>query len=159
MRVLLSIKPTYSHKIFSGQKKFEFRRQRPKSTVETVIVYESSPSRHIVGGFSVKKIHSGSPEHIWERCKDSSGIGKEEYLSYCNGRNVVHAFEIEKTFRFDQPMDPFKFLSNFKPPQSFFYIDGSAIEKFIDHHGLLSQETTYSNNDLCPCTRPLSFFP
>jgi len=133
MKILLSIKPEYSQKIFNGQKKYEFRRRRPKSTVKTVIVYVSSPIQHIVGGFSVRRIHSGSPNFIWEKCKDSSGIEKDDYLNYCNGTDIVHAFEIEETFELKQPINPFKILSDFKPPQNFLYLDGSVIEKFIEH--------------------------
>jgi len=127
MKLLLSIKPEYSKKIFSGEKKYEFRKQKPKFMIDVVFIYESSPTRNIVGGFSIKKIHSGSPERIWQKCKDSSGIERSNYLEYCNGTRVIHAFEIGEIFKFDSPVDPFGMISDFKPPQSFSYLKHSEI--------------------------------
>ncbi len=136
MKLLLSIKPEYSEKIFSGEKKYEFRKQKPKLAISKVFVYECSPSKSIVGWFSVRWIHSGSPEEIWEMCKNSSGIEKAKYLSYCNGKKIVYAFEIDEVFKLDKPIDPFRVISDFKPPQSFVYLDGSAIftrlENYLD---------------------------
>lgn len=131
-RLLLSTKPEYSEKIFSGEKKYEFRRQRPKRAIDRIYVYECSPSKTIVGWFSVRRIHSGSPGEIWEKCKNSGGIDENRYLTYCNGTKVIHAFEINKTFKFYDPIDPFKIISNFKPPHSFAYLDGSTILKILE---------------------------
>jgi len=124
MNVLLSIKPEFVEKIFSGEKRYEFRKRKPKEPVGKVFVYECHPSKSIVGWFSVSRIHSGSPDEIWERCKDSGGIEEERYLSYCRGKKIVHAFEIDETFRFDPPMNPFDAFRDFKPPQDFVYFDG-----------------------------------
>lgn len=123
MNVLLSIKPEYAEKIFSGEKRYEFRKRKPKQVVNRVFVYECRPSKRIVGWFSVSKIHSGPPGEIWKRCKDSGGIEEETYLSYCRGKKVVHALEIDEIFRFDPPMNPVEALSDFKPPQDFMYFD------------------------------------
>lgn len=133
MKVLLSIKPEYSKKIFSGEKKYEFRKQKPKFVIDTVFVYESNPTRIIVGGFSVKRIHSGSPERIWQKCKESSGIEKSSYLDYCNGTKVIHAFEIDEAFKFENPIDPFEVIPDFKPPQSFSYLNGSSIFEMLEN--------------------------
>jgi len=133
MKVLLSVKPEYSKKIFSGEKKYEFRKQKPKFVIDTVFVYESSPTRNIVGGFSVKRIHSGSPERIWQKCKKSSGIERSNYLNYCNGTEVIYAFEIDEAFKFENPIDPFGMISDFKPPQSFSYLDGTLIFETLEN--------------------------
>jgi len=133
MKLLLSIKPKYSGKIFSGEKKYEFRKQKPKRVIERVFVYECRPSKTIVGWFSIKRIHSGSPEEIWERCKDFGGIERNNYFTYCNGTKVIYAFEINETFKFDDPIDPFRIISDFKPPQSFSYLDGSIIFQTLEN--------------------------
>ena len=127
MKILLSIKPEYSKKILSGEKKYEFRRQKPKENFEVVFVYESSPSKSIVGYFSVKKIISGSPNKIWKKCKRYGGIEKENYLAYCENKNIIHAIEIDKIFEFDSPIDPFEIHTNFKPPQNFSYLEKSLL--------------------------------
>jgi len=129
MDVLLSVKPEYSKRIFSGEKKYEFRKRKPKFAIDVVFVYESSPTRSIVGQFSVKRIHSGSPDRIWQKCKESSGIEKKNYLDYCNGTKVVHAFEIAEVFKFENPINPFEVISDFKPPQSFSYFNDPSMPR------------------------------
>jgi predicted transcriptional regulator len=132
MKILLSIKPEYSLKILSGEKKFEFRRQRPKENIDIVIIYESYPTKNIVGWFSVKNIHTGSPEEIWDKCNDKGGIDKEKYFSYCNGKNIIHAFEIDNTTPLKNPLNPFELDCNFKPPQNFSYLDETSTFHNID---------------------------
>jgi hypothetical protein len=52
--VLLSIKPEFVEKIFSGLKKYEFRRVIFKSkSVSRVVIYASSPVQRVVGEFAV----------------------------------------------------------------------------------------------------------
>lgn len=131
MNLLLSIKPEYSEKILSGQKKFEFRKQKPRRSIDQVFIYESSPSKAIVGWFCIRKIHSGSPEEIWNRFKDYGGIEEEKYLEYCNNSKIVYAFEIDKTVKLDNPINPFDLNSDFKPPQSFSYIEDSEIASHL----------------------------
>jgi predicted transcriptional regulator len=119
---LLSIRPEYSKKIFSGEKRYEFRKRKPKKIIGKVFVYESSPAKNIVGWFSVRRIHSGSPKEIWEKCKDSGGIKEQNYFAYCNGTKMIHALEIGETFRFEHPLNPFDSIRGFKAPQDFGYI-------------------------------------
>lgn len=122
MELLLSIKPTYSKKILSGEKKYEFRKRKPKQRIDQVFIYESSPSKAIVGSFTVKQIHSGTPEKIWEKCKNFSGIKEKNYFEYCNGSRIIYAIEIDDFVKFDEPIDPFQCFSDFNPPQSYLYI-------------------------------------
>jgi predicted transcriptional regulator len=132
MKVLLSIKPEYSKKIFSGEKKFEFRKCKPKCPIDGVIVYETSPTKKLVGSFNVKKIHSGSPEQIWEKCKNLSGIKQLDYVKYCHGTKIIHAFEIERASKFENPHNPFDKTSDFRPPQNFFYLDDSMLSEILE---------------------------
>jgi len=126
MNVLLSIRPEYTEKILSGEKLYEFRKRKPKQRIDKVFIYESSGSRKILGWFSVKKIHSGSPEEIWERCSNEGGIKREAYLDYCNSNKTVYALQIDRIVRFDKPIDPYDMIPDFKPPQSFEYVSDST---------------------------------
>jgi len=130
MKILLSIKPEYSKKIFSGEKKYEFRKQKPKHIPELVIVYESDPVQKIVGCFSVKRIISGSPKDIWERCKESGGIREEDFFNYCGNKEIIYAFEIDKAQRFDSPIELLNLGFKIYPPQNFTYLNSSLFSKF-----------------------------
>ena len=57
MRVLLSIKPEFVSSIFKGEKRFEYRRTIFKSPVERVVIYETSPTKKIVGEFEQNLFH------------------------------------------------------------------------------------------------------
>lgn len=127
MEILLSLKPEYSDKIFSGEKKFEFRKRKPKHAFEVVLVYESHPTKKIVGKFSVKKIISGSPRDVWKMCRKLGGIGKNDFFEYCGNEKTIYAFEIDKALRFDSPVDPSNLNPKFNPPQSFTYLNKSLL--------------------------------
>src|SRR5687768_5485385 len=73
--VLLSIKPEFVEKIFSGIKKYEFRRAIFKSkAVSRVVVYASSPVQRVVGEFELSDIISARPDSLWRRTRKHSGI-------------------------------------------------------------------------------------
>ena len=136
MRVLLSIKPEFSNKILSGEKKYEFRKQKPKEAFNRVYIYESSPTKTIVGWFNVKNIISGSPEEIWAICNGDGGIEKERFMAYSHEKEIIHAFEIDKITRFDTPVNPYELNSDFFPPQNFAYLDNSSLFNRIEElHG------------------------
>lgn len=58
---------------------------------------------------------------------------------------MIHAFEIDKIFRFEIPLDPFKSISDFRPPQSFCYIDISIISAIIENTGMILQNQSYQS--------------
>ena len=66
MKILLSIKPEFVAKIFNGEKRVEFRKMIPKKHFDKVFIYESSPTQHIVGWFSVSRVIKGHLDKIWK---------------------------------------------------------------------------------------------
>ena len=123
MQILLSIKPEFVEKIFNGEKRFEFRKQIPKKQFNKVFIYESSPTQNIVGWFRVGNIIKGHPDDIWGNCKDNSGILESQYYQYCNGNTRIYALELKEVHKFDEPINPFDFVSDFTPPQNFSYLE------------------------------------
>lgn len=56
MRVLLSIKPEFVEKIFSGEKLYEYRKATFKNEdISSVVIYSTMPVGKIVGEFKFKK--------------------------------------------------------------------------------------------------------
>jgi predicted transcriptional regulator len=137
MKILLSIKPKYSKKIFSGEKKYEFRKQTPKEKIEKVYVYESNPTQHIVGWFTVKKILTGTPQAIWAKCKVYGGIDHSNFFAYCADKTMIHALEINEYEQFETPIDPYEICPDYKPPQNYAYLDGSELYKKMEDTDLL----------------------
>ncbi|MFC5413128.1 ASCH domain-containing protein [Larkinella bovis] len=123
MKVLLSIKPEFVERIFSGQKRFEYRKALFKKDVTTVIVYSTMPIGLIVGEFKVKKIHKDEPTNLWEKTKEYSGVAEVFYNEYFKGRNQGFAIEIFDPLLYDEPINPKEKFASFTAPQSFAYLD------------------------------------
>lgn len=130
MNALLSIKPEYVEEIEKGNKKYEFRKAIFKEReVHKVWIYESSPTKKIVGVFTVGKIIKDKPRKLWENFKDYSGIGKDAFFAYFLGKDIGFAIEIKKTVFFKVPIDPKRILPCFTPPQSFCYFEEHVIKE------------------------------
>lgn len=124
MNALLSINPRHVEAILSGRKLYElrkaiFRRARPK----IVYMYSTSPMKKIVGEFVPGEIIADSPERLWVQLGHMSGLERDEFFSYFAGVRKGFAIEIKRVQRFEDPIDPFEMMPNFRPPQSFCYID------------------------------------
>ncbi len=122
MKVMISIKPEFADKIFTGIKKYEFRKVLFKNNdIDTAIVYASSPVQKVIGEFKIKSIISDAPYSVWLQTKMYSGINKEYFDNYFLNRDIAHAIHIGDIKIYQIP----KTLSSFGlkfPPQSFMYI-------------------------------------
>ena len=106
-RALFFIKPEYVERIFSKEKRFEFRTIACKKQISKIIIYETSPVSKIVGEVSVLKILKDSPEKLWEQTKEFAGTDFESYSKYFFNRK----FKLLKDYNI------------FVAPQSFMYLE------------------------------------
>lgn len=123
MKVLLSIKPEFVREIFQGRKKYEYRKNIFTKHVTKVLVYSTKPEGMIVGEFSVREILNDTPEKLWEKTSAVSGITKEFFDQYFEGRDKGYALQIEEPILYKKPINPFEMFSSFVAPQSFKYIE------------------------------------
>ncbi len=122
MKVLLSIKPEFAHEIFSGTKRYEYRKTIFRQKIKRVVVYASSPVSKIIGEFEIDEILHDEIETLWETTKSFSGITKDFFFSYFQSRDSGYAIKIKNYKLYDAPMDLRSVYSS-KPPQSFAYVD------------------------------------
>lgn len=122
MKALLSIKPEFAEKIFSGEKGFEFRKAAFTQNVTSVIVYVTAPVGRIVGEFEVANIWQDTPASLWQKTKEGAGITSQFFFEYFKGRNKAVAIEITKPKRYATAINPYKGDKKFTPPQSFCYV-------------------------------------
>jgi predicted transcriptional regulator len=125
MKVLLSIKPKYAERIFSGEKKFEYRRVVwNKYGINKVVVYASAPVSMVIGEFKVAhklcKRRLNLAELWWYTYKDS-GITFEEFLEYFTGKPNGYAIAIKEPKLYDKPR-PLSDYGIKRPPQNFMYL-------------------------------------
>lgn len=123
MKVLLSIKPQFVEEIFSGNKKFEYRKAIfKKKDIKTIVIYATMPVGKIVGEFDIDTILEEDPKSLWEHTKEYSGITEEFYNEYFNGRDKGFAIKIKSLKEYRIPICPYNTYENFTAPQSFKYI-------------------------------------
>lgn len=128
MKILLSIKPEFVKEIFNGNKKFEYRKSIFKNTnVKSAIIYATMPIGKIVGEFSIEKILEDVPSQIWQYTSTKSGISKAFYDLYFEGRDKAYALQIGELIQYKEPINPYKLIEDFVPPQSFKYISDDSI--------------------------------
>lgn len=120
--VLLSIKPVFAKLIFSGEKRYEFRKTLFREpTVKKVVVYASAPISMIIGEFTIDSILEQEPETLWSMTNQYAGITKAFFDSYFAGRSRAFAIKVKTTFLYDQPLE-LERMSIRQAPQSFVYI-------------------------------------
>lgn len=123
MNVILSIKPEFVEKIFSGEKQYEYRKVLFKQKVDTVYIYASRPISRIVGEFKIEKIINDTPENIWKETKRQSGVTQNFFDKYYKGREKAVALKIKECKEYKEAINPESLIPNFKVPQSFIYVE------------------------------------
>ena len=127
MRVLLSIRPEHVANIVDGQKTYEFRRRLfSRRDVKTIIIYETKPTGRLIGEFDIAEILEDDPEALWRVTERGSGISKDYFDAYFEGRSRAFALGIGAIRLFDEPIDPQEIINDFTPPQSFMYVGGKG---------------------------------
>jgi len=119
--ILLSIKPEYSDRIFSGEKKYEFRKHLANKKISKIVVYSSSPVQKVIGEVEVISTLAMKPSPLWELTKKEAGISREKFRKYFSGCKMAFAYKLGETKLYDSP----KSLSEYgikNAPQSFVYL-------------------------------------
>lgn len=124
MKVLLSIKPEFVELIFSGEKKFEYRKSIFKNpSISTIIVYASSPIKKVIGEFEIGEIIKNDKEKVWEETKEQAGISKGFFDEYFQKKQVANAIGIKRVKKYETPKFLKKDFNIDFAPQSFMYVN------------------------------------
>jgi predicted transcriptional regulator len=122
MKVLLSIKPQFADLIFSGSKKYEFRRAIFKNPyVKKIVVYASSPVQKVIGEFEIDHILKSDIGSLWSMTQKHSGISEQYFRDYFDGKHQGFAIAVKNAKLYRSPKCIRKDYNAF-PPQSFLYL-------------------------------------
>ena len=128
---LFSIRPQFAAEILAGTKTTEMRRRAPNvAPGDTVIVYETSPTRAIVGLARVSSIVNGPARKLWSVAKHSAGLSRREYYSYLSGCPTASAIHLRGAVRFRESIplsEARKLAPSFTPPQSWCYLQNLPV--------------------------------
>ena len=120
-KILISINPEHVKNIVNGTKKYEYRKITAKQDISSIIIYETTPIKRVVAEAEIIKVLMNSPEELWQQTKEGSGISKDFFDAYFEGRKMAYAYKLGKIKVYKQP----KVLSDYgvkAAPQSFVYI-------------------------------------
>lgn len=122
---LMSIRPEYAARILRGEKRFEIRRRPVRfNPGALVLIYSSAPVKAVVGAFTVKHVHVGSPDTLWRKYSDAMGVSRPAYREYLRGVDLACAIEIgEIVLVPETPLSDLRAADDaFRPPQSYMFL-------------------------------------
>ncbi len=124
--LLLSLQPHYANLVFNGSKRTELRRRFAEGLEGCrVFVYVTSPVRELRGGFRVENVWKGTPETLWEKVAETSGVKRDQFDAYYRGKDVAYALAIADVWLFKTPSSLQAMregLGGFVVPQSWRYV-------------------------------------
>ncbi len=124
------IKPVYIDRILQGEKKYELRRKLPKTKIEYVFLYATSPVCQVVGYAKVGLTLNESKESLWKKLSPFFGLNENDFFDYFEGVDNACAIELLEVFKFKEPFHPKVISKNFVVPQSFRYIEKEVFNRF-----------------------------
>ncbi len=119
--ILISINPEHVENIFNGTKKYEYRKTKCKKNIDKIIIYSTYPTMKVVGEAKVEEILEDTPNKIWEKTKNYSGVKLEFYQEYYKDREKAIAYKLAEVKKYNIPKE----LASYgikTAPQSFVYI-------------------------------------
>ena len=120
--ILLSINPNHVENIMNGTKEYEFRKKACKRQVDKILIYSTTPIMRVVGEADVEDVLIDTPEVIWEKTEEKSGIDKAFFDQYYEDREQAVAYKLINVKQYEEPKELEEFgVSN--APQSFQYIE------------------------------------
>ena len=120
-KILLSINPEYVEKILNKTKRFEYRTKVAKQDIKAILVYCTYPTKKVVAKVKIKSILVDTPENLWNKTKEFSGITKEFFDTYFCNREIAYAYELGEVIEYKKPRNLEEFGIHYAP-QSFVYI-------------------------------------
>ncbi|MBZ5735641.1 hypothetical protein K8Z61_14190 [Nocardioides sp. TRM66260-LWL] len=126
---LMAIRPQYAQAILTGAKTVEFRKRGLADDVDTVLVYETAPTRSVVGVFKVDDTVRMSPRGLWRRFGSVGAIARGDFMSYYDTSPTAVGLVVGTVVSLRVPVP----LSELRPsppvPQSFSYLPADVLEQ------------------------------
>ena len=133
--VVLSLKPRFAEAILAGVKTVELRRTVPKIVVPTrALLYAASPVRALLGTCIITSVQRLDLAALWREHGPGSALQYHEFQKYFEGVDVGTALTLTQPRAFNRPI-PLQDLrarpEDFRPPQSFAYVDTETGDQLI----------------------------
>ncbi|MGN0711806.1 MAG: hypothetical protein ACI4LO_08590 [Anaerovoracaceae bacterium] len=120
--IILPIKEEYIEKIFSGEKRVEYRKCLCKKDISNIYMYATSPVCKVVGEVKVLGKMILPKEDMWERTEKISGTEKSYFDKYFNNYSNASAYKLGESIRYEKGKKLIEFGIDYTI-QSFKYIE------------------------------------
>lgn len=123
----MAIQPAYAQAILNGSKLVEFRKRRLAADIDTVLIYESTPTKRIVGHFTIERTELATPRGLWKSYGSVGSIAQADYLTYYGDTETAVGLVIRQVERYRHPVALVELSDRPAVPQSFTYLPASAL--------------------------------
>jgi len=123
----MAIQPAYSQAILDGRKLVEFRKRPLAADVRTVLIYESAPTRRVVGFFTIGQTVRSSPSALWAQFGTVGCISRSRFRTYYAGTTEAFGIVVEEATRLPEPIALADLSIQPTVPQSFAYLPASVL--------------------------------
>lgn len=120
--IILAINPKYVQRIFTGEKKYEFRKIICKKSIDKILIYETAPTSKIVGEVTVTSVLKDTPTNLWELTKMSAGIDYDSFFAYFKNNVYAYSYVLENPIRYKKTRK-IETYGLSAPPQNFVYLN------------------------------------
>lgn len=118
--ILMSIKPRFVEKIYSGRKTVEYRKTQPHRYLP-ILIYETAPMKLITGIVPWWDLKGAAdPETVWKLTSAHGGISKPEFDTYYAHSRYAIGLRFHDVQKLERPIA----LSELgiRAPQSYRYV-------------------------------------
>lgn len=149
---LMAIQPAYAQAILDGSKRIEFRKRRLAADIDTVLIYESAPTKRIVGHFTIERTELATPQRLWRSFGSVGSIAQADYLTYYGNSERAVGLVISHAERYMYPVALEELRDRPAVPQSFCYLPVSVLS---EAQSLQAVDPARIDRILSLVTRPL----
>jgi predicted transcriptional regulator len=128
---LMSIQPQFAERIITGDKRVEFRKTLFRYPLSHVIIYCTEPVQQVIGFFEVEALDTATPQNLWERYSQVSGIPQGTFNAYYANCTTGVAIKIGRVFKLEEAVPLSVIDEILLPPQSFRYLSIEVLEYLI----------------------------
>jgi predicted transcriptional regulator len=128
---LMSIQPQFADQIIAGEKRVEFRKTHFRFPLSHVIIYCTEPVQRVIGFFEVEALDKATPQNLWERYSQVSGIPRGTFNAYYANCTTGVAIKIGRVFKLEEAVPLSVIDEVLLPPQSFRYLSIEVLEYLV----------------------------
>jgi predicted transcriptional regulator len=136
---LLSVRPKYATALLEGSKTVEVRRRKARIAPGEICL------RALVGAIRVAHTDTDTPDEIWAKWGDQTGLAREEFDVYLDGSSEACAIVVEQATALDETIELQELRrrrDGFVTPQSYCFLSADECALLLGQEHIQLATTT-----------------